>query len=34
MSNEADITEWEPAWRTMPAGLVFGAVGCSPRRRS
>jgi hypothetical protein len=26
MSNEADIVEWEPAWRSMPAGLVFGAV--------
>jgi hypothetical protein len=26
MSNEADIAEWEPAWRSMPAGLVFGAV--------
>ena len=26
MSNEADIIEWEPAWRSMPAGLVFGAV--------
>src|SRR5260221_208237 len=26
MSNEADISEWEPAWRSMPAGLVFGAV--------
>ena len=26
MSNEADIAEWEPAWRTMPAGVVFGAV--------
>src|SRR6478735_7311404 len=26
MSNEADIIEWEPAWRAMPAGLVFGLV--------
>lgn len=26
MSNEADIIEWEPAWRAMPAGIVFGAV--------
>lgn len=26
MSNEADIIEWEPAWRSMPAGLVFGVV--------
>lgn len=26
MSNEADIIEWEPAWKSMPAGLVFGAV--------
>jgi MFS family permease len=26
MSNEVDIIEWEPAWRSMPAGLVFGAV--------
>jgi hypothetical protein len=26
MSNEVDIVEWEPAWRAMPAGLVFGVV--------
>ena len=26
MRNEADIIEWEPAWRTMPAGLIFGLV--------
>ena len=26
MSNEVDIIEWEPAWRSMPAGLVFFAV--------
>jgi hypothetical protein len=26
MSNEADIIEWEPAWRALPAGLVFFAV--------
>ncbi|MDQ1432057.1 MAG: hypothetical protein QOF40_2659 [Actinomycetota bacterium] len=26
MSNEADIAEWEPAWRTMPAGAIFAVV--------
>jgi hypothetical protein len=26
MSNEADISEWEPAWRNLPAGAVFGVV--------
>jgi hypothetical protein len=26
MSGEADITEWAPAWRTMPAGAVLAGV--------
>jgi hypothetical protein len=26
MSNEADIAEWEPAWRNMPAGALFALV--------
>ena len=26
MTNEADIAEWEPAWRSMPAGAVLAAV--------
>ena len=26
MSNEADIAEWEPAWRNLPAGAIFGVV--------
>jgi hypothetical protein len=26
MSSEGDIAEWVPAWHTMPAGAVLGAV--------
>ena len=26
MSNEADIIEWEPSWRTMPTGAISAVV--------